>query len=1047
MDELQNKILDWVNDADYNKGLDYNEDYIEHVSSTGKSDKKHQFLVESESSYRKYIVQIDVDRLNRIKDVYCTCPQFIRTRSCKHVAACLICYSDVLFAKKVEKTVQQKTTQLFQLMEKEYSEENINKKEVFLFPELSIGGSSSYGTSIQLKAKIGQDKTYALLGKFNNFYTSLKSEMSYRFGSNFCYEPSKHYLSDKSLRFLEFIKNLKSRHYYSGNDVYIDSSEVKSLFNIYKEGVYVNDQKEITPIINSFPFQTNLSKEGHQYHLKVIIKQTCFLTSDGEYLFNDNTIYHLDKKQMVLLNEILDNDLQELVFDENDFPSFQKSVLRAIKDKLELDESVSNLVIEAKPSVKFYFDLNENDINCTPKFVYNNEEISYFADAGNVIRDIDYENETVSILDNYGFHKLNNLYLLDDFDLMCEFVDNGLDEISSKYPVYTSEKLKNTNLIKNNSVTIHFSIGKDQILHFDFDLGNVDNDELDSILASIKNKKKYYRLQNGDILSLEQEKLQELNNLTEDLDLTKEDMENKTIPKYRALYLDSLKEKKYGIIETDSLFKNFINQFKEFKNSDLKFTQEELNTLRDYQVSGVKWLYTICKCGFGGILADEMGLGKSLQTIMFIKKMYEENKDSKFLIVCPTALVYNWENEFNKFAPDLSYQVFAGNRQERQELLQKYDGNIYITSYGLLREDLDIYETKDYRVFVIDEAQNIKNPKTGLTKAVKSITSETKIALTGTPIENTITELWSIFDFIMPGFLSSLVKFQQKYNIKDFDEDTNKLLTNLKAQVKPFILRRKKKDVIKDLPDKIENNIFIDLNEMQKKYYAAEVKRVNDEMDKLVNTGGFTKNKMMILALLTRLRQICIHPSIYDANYKGESAKMEALLDTIKELVSNGHKILLFTSFKTALYLVKDALNKEDISTYVIDGSVPSKQRQILVDAFNKDKTNVFLIMLKSGGTGLNLTSADVVIHLDLWWNPQAENQATDRTHRIGQTKTVEVIKLICKGTIEEKILSLQEKKKLLSDKMIEEEMDDNTYLKSLSEKDIRDLLAYENKD
>lgn len=1047
MDELQNKILDWVNEVDYNKGLDYNEDYIEHVSSTGTSDKKHQFLVESESSYRKYIVQIDVDRLNRIKDVYCTCPQFIRTRSCKHVAACLICYSDVLFAKKVEKTVQQKTTQLFQLMEKEYNEENINKKEVFLFPELSIGASSSYGTSIQLKAKIGQDKTYALLGKFNNFYTSLKSEMSYRFGSNFCYEPSKHYLSDKSLRFLEFIKNLESRHYYNGNAVYIDSSEVKSLFNIYKEGVYVNDQKEITPIINSFPFQTNLSKEGHQYHLKVIIKQTCFLTSDGEYLFNDNTIYHLDKKQMVLLNEILDNDLQELVFDENDFPSFQKSVLRAIKDKLELDKSVSNLVIEAKPSVKFYFDLNENDINCTPKFVYNNEEISYFADAGNVIRDIDYENETVSILDNYGFHKLNNLYLLDDFDLMCEFVDNGLDEISSKYPVYTSEKLKNTNLIKNNSVTTHFSIGKDQILHFDFDLGNVDNDELDSILASIKNKKKYYRLQNGDILSLEQEKLQELNNLTEDLDLTKEDMENKTIPKYRALYLDSLKEKKYGIIETDSLFKNFINQFKEFKNSDLKFTQEELNTLRDYQVSGVKWLYTICKCGFGGILADEMGLGKSLQTIMFIKKMYEENKDSKFLIVCPTSLVYNWENEFNKFAPDLSYQVFAGNRQERQELLQKYDGNIYITSYGLLREDLDIYEAKDYRVFVIDEAQNIKNPKTGLTKAVKSITSETKIALTGTPIENTITELWSIFDFIMPGFLSSLVKFQQKYNIKDFDEDTNKLLTNLKAQVKPFILRRKKKDVIKDLPDKIENNIFIDLNEMQKKYYAAEVKRVNDEMDKLVNTGGFTKNKMMILALLTRLRQICIHPSIYDANYKGESAKMEALLDTVKELVSNGHKILLFTSFKTALYLVKDALNKEDISTYVIDGSVPSKQRQILVDAFNKDKTNVFLIMLKSGGTGLNLTSADVVIHLDLWWNPQAENQATDRTHRIGQTKTVEVIKLICKGTIEEKILSLQEKKKLLSDKMIEEEMDDNTYLKSLSEKDIRDLLAYENKD
>ena len=1046
MDELQNKILEWVSKTDYNKGLNYNEDYIEHVSTTGQTEKKYQFLVESESSYRKYIVQIDTNQYKNIKKTYCTCPQFLNNGSCKHVAACLICYSDILLAKKNEKTVQQKTTQLFQLMEKEYEENVTKKSEVFLFPELCIS-DNYYENTVELKAKIGQEKTYALLGKFNNFYTSLKSEMSYRFGANFSYEPSKHYFSDQSLHFLEYIKNLKSRTYYSGNSTYLDSSEVKALFNIYKEGVYINGQNKVTPIVNGFPFATHLSKNSHEYHLEVSLDQAFFLTKDGEYILNDNKIYHLDKKQIVLLNEIVGNDLEELVFDEREFPSFQKSVLRAIKDKLELDESVSDIIMEVKPEVKFYFDLNENDINCIPKFVYNNEEVSYFAEAGNVIRDIDYENEIVSILQDYGFHKLNNIYLLDDFDLMCEFVDTGLDEISAKYPVYTSEKIQNTNLIKNNSVTTHFSIGKDQILHFDFDLGNVKNDELDSILASIKNKKKYYRLQNGDILSLEQESLQELNDLTEDLDLTKEDMENGTIPKYRALYLDSLKEKKYGIIETDSLFKKFINQFKEFKNSDLEFTKEELNTLRDYQVSGVKWLYMICKCGFGGILADEMGLGKSLQTIMFIKKMYEENKDCKFLIVCPTALVYNWENEFQKFAPDLSYQVFAGNRQERQELLKGYNGNIYITSYGLLREDLDIYETKDYRVFVIDEAQNIKNPKTGLTKAVKSITAETKIALTGTPIENTITELWSIFDFIMPGFLSSLVKFQQKYHIKDFDEDTNKLLTNLKAQVKPFILRRKKKDVIKDLPDKIENNIFIDLNEMQKKYYAAEVKRVNDEMDKLVNAGGFTKNKMMILALLTRLRQICIHPSIYDANYKGESAKMEALLDTIKELVSNSHKILLFTSFKTALYLVKDALNREGISTYVIDGSVPSKQRQILVDAFNKDKTNVFLIMLKSGGTGLNLTSADVVIHLDLWWNPQAENQATDRTHRIGQTKTVEVIKLICKGTIEEKILSLQEKKKLLSDKMIEKDMDDNAYLKSLSEKDIRDLLAYENKD
>ena len=237
------------------------------------------------------------------------------------------------------------------------------------------------------------------------------------------------------------------------------------------------------------------------------------------------------------------------------------------------------------------------------------------------------------------------------------------------------------------------------------------------------------------------------------------------------------------------------------------------------------------------------------------------------------------------------------------------------------------------------------------------------------------------------------------------------------------------------------------MNDEQKKIYAAEVKYVNEQMDQMIKQGGFTKNKMLILRLLTRLRQVCIDPAILFSEYHGGSSKIENLIKVIKEVVSNGHKILLFTSFKTALEIVKDALDEEDISSYTIAGDVPSKKRQMLVDAFNKDNTNVFLIMLKSGGTGLNLTSADVVIHLDLWWNPQAENQATDRTHRIGQTKTVEVIKLICKGTIEEKILDLQQKKKILSDKILESELDDSSYLKQLTEKDIRSLLAYENQD
>jgi SNF2 family DNA or RNA helicase len=299
----------------------------------------------------------------------------------------------------------------------------------------------------------------------------------------------------------------------------------------------------------------------------------------------------------------------------------------------------------------------------------------------------------------------------------------------------------------------------------------------------------------------------------------------------------------------------------------------------------------------------------------------------------------------------------------------------------------------------------------------------------------------------MPGFLSNESKFLSRYKVTDINEESSNRLSLLNQLITPFILRRKKKDVIKDLPEKINNNIFIDLSEKEKKLYASVVKDARDEMDRLIDKDGYQKAKFMILVLLTRLRQLCIDPKLVFDDKTLPSSKIENLIKVIKEIIENGHKILLFTSFKSALEIVKKELNKEKITNYTIDGSVSPKKRMELVNKFNQDDTNVFLIMLKSGGTGLNLTSADVVIHLDLWWNPQAENQATDRAHRIGQKNTVEVIKLITKGTIEEKILELQDKKKILSDKLIEGEGRDQSILDQLSEKELRNLFAFENKE
>lgn len=1050
IDSIKKEIMKFISQADYQKGINYDEDYIDYVGISKIDEaKRFQFLVESESSYRKYMVQIEMNE-NHIKKTYCTCPQHQLTHSCKHLAACFILYSDKLFSFTNEKAIERKSQVLLSKLKSQLQTGNTRKEEVFLRPYLAIE-ESYYRTYLSLKVKIGQSKLYSLLGKFNNFSYSYENKETFKFGTNFTYDPQKHYFGEQSQKLIELIDFMKTYYRIDGNSITLNTKMVRMLLQIYPEGIYLESPETFLPIIKGFPFPIKFSKENDNYTMSFQgdTNSALILTEDCEYVFFNKKIYQLSEEQQIFFKECLVTDVEEIVFPEHQFSEFQKNMIRIVKDNILLDESTKDVIIDTTPEVKFYFDLNEDDITCNPMFLYRDKEISFFEEVPNLIRDTTYEEEIVSELYLYGFHKMSRFFLLDDFDLVCEFMDTGLDELAKKFSVFTSEKLENTTILKKNTITTTFHIGKDHILHYDFDLGAISNDEIDKIMTSYNSKKKYYRLKNGDILSLQDNSLKELHDLSEDLELSMRDVVNGegSIPKYRALYLDSLKESKYGIIKTDSMFQNFINQFKEFQNVDVHLTKDEESVLRDYQEDGVKWLYTIQKCGFGGILADEMGLGKSLQSIYFMKKLIEEDNTSKFLIVCPTSLVYNWENEFYKFANHLKFAVFSGNRSDRHQLLESYNGNIYITSYGLLREDIEFYKEKDFKVFLIDEAQNIKNPTTGLTKAVKSIKAETKLALTGTPIENSIVELWSIFDFIMPGFLSSLMKFQQKYKVKEFDEDTNKLLDRLKMQVRPFILRRRKSDVVKDLPDKIENNIYIDLNEEQKKMYAAEVKYVNDQMDQMIKNGGFDRNKMLILRLLTRLRQICIDPAILFSDYQGGSAKIENLIKIIKEVVSNGHKILLFTSFKTALDIVKDALDKEAITSYTIAGDVPSKKRQMLVDTFNKDNTNVFLIMLKSGGTGLNLTSADVVIHLDLWWNPQAENQATDRTHRIGQTKNVEVIKLICKGTLEEKILDLQQKKKILSDKILENEMDDANYLKHLEENDIRSLLAYENKD
>ena len=634
---------------------------------------------------------------------------------------------------------------------------------------------------------------------------------------------------------------------------------------------------------------------------------------------------------------------------------------------------------------------------------------------------------------------------------MGEFLETHLLELAKKYEIYTSDKMKATKIIKENPVTSMFSIGTDNIMKYEFNYGEIDSNEILDVLEGLKGRKRYYRLKNGSLIDLTNNNgLREYEKLINDMDLTAKEVRSGSgvIPKYRAIYLDSIKKEKYHIIKTNNLFDELVQNFNAYKDLDISLNEKDKKILRDYQVTGVKWLYNIYKCGLGGILADEMGLGKSIQLIYFIKQIIKEQKDAKILIVAPTSLIYNWKKEFDKFGSEIKYKVLAENRKQRKSELESLEETqVCITTYGLLRKDKEIYEKISFELIALDEAQYIKNNSAQMTKTVKSLNAKVKIALTGTPLENSVLELWSIFDFIMPGYLANNLKFQRKYNIKDVEKEDLEILNSLNMQIKPFILRRKKKDVVKELPDKIENNIMIELNQEQKKLYIAQLEKTKKEMTEIVASEGFKKGSFKILQLLTRLRQVCIDPNLIFENYQGVSSKIENLIQITKGIIENGHKILLFTSFKTALDIVNREFTNQGISTYAIDGSVSSKKRMELVEKFNQDNTNAFLITLKAGGTGLNLTSADVVIHLDLWWNPQVENQATDRAHRIGQTKTVEVIKLICKGTIEERIMELQKKKKILSDALIEGKDRDSNILSKLTEKDIKNLLAIDNEE
>ena len=802
------------------------------------------------------------------------------------------------------------------------------------------------------------------------------------------------------------------------------------------------------------------AEDSDTYHLTI---EDCLILSGARtfWILKDKILYRCSeafKKDMQpYLTELNRQKVREITLSEKQLRPFYGSVLKHLEAHTDFHTEGVDLTGYEPPEAHFSIYLDnpaENIISCTAYARYGEETFSLATPISceDGFRDAAMENRILTAIQTYfqpAAVSGNEEPPVADADFIIShddqaaflFLEQGLPHFYELAEVFISSNMKRIRILSAPRTAVGVSVSNG-LLEIDIHSDSLPYEELAGILNSYRRRQKYYKLKSGEFLKLENNSLSVLSELADGLRLSEQDIRDGriSVPLYRASYIDAVLTSHSSDMQShrDRYFKSLIRDMKSVADSDYEVPEAMKPILRDYQKTGYRWLCTIAQLGFGGILADDMGLGKTLQIITLLEHARLEAISQTVdltetashtacpppvsLIVCPSSLVYNWDSEIEHFAPNLKTLLITGTAQERQELLTHYaDYDVLITSYDMLKRDIASYDNLHFHYQIIDEAQYIKNHRTQAARSVCSIHSVTRFALTGTPIENRLSELWSIFEYLMPGFLYPYAYFRSELEQPIVENKDQIAATRLQQLVRPFIMRRLKTDVLKELPDKLEHAVYAQMTDEQNKLYTANALKLQKDLEQQ-SDSMFKTSKIQILAELTKLRQLCCDPSLIYQNYHGGSAKLDTCIQLIENAMAGGHKILLFSQFTSMLDVIERRLKTEHILYYRLDGSTKSEQRTRLVNAFNENNVPVFLISLKAGGTGLNLTGADIVIHYDPWWNAAAQNQATDRAHRIGQTHTVTVYKLIARHTIEEKILELQENKKALSDQILSEE-------------------------
>lgn len=1034
---------------------------------------------------------------SQIYDYSCSCAKGNSFRGpCVHAKALQEAFAR---QQKAEHTPPVSTSPEIRMMIREYTNREVarilgeeEREPVYLHPYLQIRRGE-----VLLEARIGREKRY-IVKNLLEFAQAVHSGKRVEYGKGMAFEHVPSAFAPESRPFLDLLleeADAYIRHYeemrgHAGlplpvmRALTLGSAARDRLFDLLEgKEVQTEDEKgaeRVCRVERKDPrFPVEVEARGDGIAVTVPSALTSFrgeqrlYVADGLHLFGCSELY--TETMGVFLEQMEQGgrecgsrkEKRELLVGSRDIPLFYARVLEGM-EALGILQSTEIDWEKYRPEAlkaRFEFDSDSPDeLRLRPTLSYGDFTFSPLADEHvprEICRDVPaefYISRLITRYFSYWEDESGELVIRGDEEALYQVLSEGMPQFQEVGEVWLSESVRHLRVLPPPEVSMGVSLGGGW-LDLKIETAGIDPAELLQVLSEYRQKKKYYRMKNGEFLQLSGGGLQALDSLTADLGLTKSEFQagEAKIPAYRAFYLDSLSgDGRMKLFQRDEAYGMMVRDLKTAQSVSYAVPAVLEKTLREYQKIGYTWMRTLARYHFGGILADDMGLGKTLQVIALLTAFYQEKTEQKAagnegsgselplpsLIVCPASLVYNWGQEFARFSPEIRVLLIAGTAKERQEQLEEQmrmeaseGAQVIITSYDLLKRDRAAYLGRTFEYEIIDEAQVIKNAKTQGAKAVKEISANARFALTGTPVENRLSELWSIFDFLMPGFLYSYRKFRERYELPIVKNQDPEALTALRRMTGPFVLRRLKKDVLRELPGKEERIVYSAASGRQQKLYTASALKLKEALA----GGAWSGNgKLEVLSQLMRLRQICCDPALCFEDYTGESVKLETCVSLIASASAAGHKILLFSQFASMLERIRERLLQEGISSHLLVGATPKEERSRMVQAFASDEVPVFLISLKAGGTGLNLTAADIVIHYDPWWNVAAQNQATDRAYRIGQEKPVTVYKLILKDTIEENLLKLQNAKLALAAQVVSEGM---VSLGDLSQNELMELF------